>query len=163
MKTTEHKTQKRGFGLIEMLIGAATLSVALLGISDFFQSTLNVSGRTQAAIQGDYLLEEGVEVLKLFRDEGYTTNLKNLPVGATHYFAWTGTNWATTTANVYIDGMFERGFTVANVNRDANDDIATVGTNDPNTKLVTVSVAWREKTGTTTRSISAYLMNIFNN
>ena len=155
---------KKGFGLIEVVIGSAVLSVALFGISGFFHTVLKASGMTESAVQGDYLLEEGVEVLKIFRDVGYLTNLRNLSTTTAHYYLWTGTEWATTTANTFIDGKYERKFTTGDVNRDANSDIAVSGTYDPDVKLVTVSVAWWSPVvGTTTRSIQTYITNIFNN
>ncbi len=152
-----------GFGMIEMIIGAAVLSTALLGISTFFQATLKVSNTTKSAIQGDYLLEEGIEVIKLLRDTNYTNNLKTLATGVDHYLLWTGTVWATTTVNTFVDGQFERKFTIANVNRDGTDDIASIGAQDLDTKLITVSVAWNVRGATTTRSIATYITNIFDN
>ena len=149
--------------MVEMLVGAAVLSVSLLGISSFFQTTLRASGVTQAAIQGNYLLEEGVEATKIFRDTSYTNNFMKMSTTTTYYFAWNGTNWATTTANTLIDGKFERNFTLTDVKRDVNNDIALTGTYDPNIKLVTVSVVWNGPLGTTTRSIQTYVTNIFNN
>lgn len=154
----------RGFGLIEIIIGSAVLSVALLGISNFFQSTLRTSGITQSLVQVDYLLEEGMETMKLLRDTSYTDYFKNTSTTTTHYLTWNGTTWATTTTNTFIDEKFERKFTLTDVNRDANSDISTSGTYDPDIKLVTMSVAWNSPiTGTTTRVIKAYIVNIFNN
>ncbi len=158
-----HTFSSRGFGMVEMLVGAAVLSVSLLGISYFFQTTLRASGVTQSAIQGDYLLEEGVEATKIFRDMSYTNNFMKMSTTTTYYFAWNGTNWATTTTNTLIDGKFERKFTLTDVKRDLNNDIATTGTYDPDIKLVTVSVAWSGSLGTTTRTIQTYVTNIFNN
>lgn len=152
-----------GFGLVEMLIGASVLSVVLFGISNFFHTTVAASSSTQAAIQGDYLLEEGIEVVKLFRDSNYTNNLSKVSTTTPHYFLWNGTSWATTTVNTLVDGKFERKFTITDVKRDANSSIASSGTYDADTKLVTVSVSWQSSMGTTTRSIQTYVMNIFNN
>lgn len=152
-----------GFGLIEIIVGAAILSVALLSISRFFQATFRASTITQSALQGDYLLEEGVEAVKLFRDAGYTNNILNISTTTPHYFLWNGTTWATTTASTLIDNKFLRKFTLADVKRDVNNDIATAGTYDPDTKLVEVSVEWVDPMGTTTRSIQTYITNIFTN
>lgn len=154
----------RGFGLIEMIIGSAVLSVSLLGISNFFQSTLRTSGITQSLVQGDYLLEEGMETMKLFRDTSYLNYFNRMSTTTTYYLTWNGTTWATTTTNTFIDSKFERKFTLTDVKRDANSDISASGTYDPDIKLVTMSVAWnRPVSGTTTRAIKAYVVNIFNN
>ncbi len=153
----------RGFGLIEMIIGSAILSIALLSVSNFFRSTNRASTLTQAAVQGDYLLEEGIETVKLFRDAGYASGLGKLSTTTNYYFSWNGTSWATTTVDTLIDGKFERKLAVTDVKRDVNSDTASSGTYDPDTKLVTVSVSWRDYMGTTTRSIQTYVTNIFNN
>lgn len=155
--------KKRGFGLVEMLVGATVLSVSLLGISSFFQKTLEVSSITQSAVQGDYLLEEGVEAIKLFRDAGYANNIAKLSTTTPTYLTWNGTSWATSSANVFIDGRFERKIMVNEVLRNASEDISETGTLDPQTRLVAVSVAWNVKGATTTRTIQTYITNIFNN
>lgn len=153
-----------GFGLVEVVVGSAVLSVALLSISTFFQVTLRASRETEAAVQGSYLLEEGVEVVKLFRDMSYSGNLRNASTTTAHYFLWDGSAWATSTVNTLINGKFDRTFTVADVARDANSDITAVGSYDPNIKMVTVSVSWWSPVaGTTTRSIQTYVTNIFDN
>lgn len=163
MRIVMTTNKQQGFGLIEMIIGAAVLSTSLLGISSFFQKTLEVSRLTQSAVQGDYLLEEGVEVMKLFRDAGYTNNIAKLSITTPTYLTWNGTNFATTTTNTFIDGVFERKIMVSEVLRNASEDISETGTLDQNTRLVTVSVAWNVKGVTTTRTIQTYIANIFNN
>ncbi len=162
LDAVRHST-KKGFGLVEMLVGAAVLSVSMFSISNFFQTILVASRTTQDVVQGDYLLEEGVEVAKLLRDTSYKSNLGKMSTTTAYYFSWNGTNWATTTVNTLIDGKFERKLTLTDVKRDADKDIAATGDYDPDTKLVSVSVSWRGSSGTTTRSIQAYITNIFNN
>ncbi|MEK7148441.1 MAG: prepilin-type N-terminal cleavage/methylation domain-containing protein [Patescibacteria group bacterium] len=162
MKKNQYYT--RGFGLVEVVVASAVLSVSLLGISTFFQATLRASNVTGSAIQGDYLLEEGIEVVKIFRDTNYTSNIFSLSTTTTYYFLWNGTNWERTTAVTLVDGKFERGFTISDVKRDLNNDIATSGTYDPETKLVNVFVSWWSPVvGTTTRSIQTYILNLFGN
>lgn len=160
----KRRNKENGFGLVEVVVGSAVLSVALLGISTFFQTTLRASKATETAVQGDYFLEEGIEALKLFRDISYTGNIRNMSTTTTYYFSWSGTSWASTTVNTLIDNKFERKVTFTDVKRDVNSDIATTGTYDPDIKLVTVSVSWWSPViGTTTRSIQTYITNIFNN
>lgn len=168
--TTNYKLQitnySRGFGLIEILIGAAVLSIALLGISSFFQTAFLTSRVTRAQIQSGYLLEEGVEALKLMRDNGYASTIGKLSTTTSTYLTWnaTTTKWATTTTNTLIDGKYERKIISADVKRDATNDIAAVGTYDSNVKLVTVTVSWKDTRGaTSTRSIPTYIFNLFNN
>lgn len=152
----------RGFGLIEIVVGAAVLSLSLLGISAYYQQALNVSQRTGNFVRAGFLMEEGIEVAKFFRDTSWT-NISGFTSGATYYLLWGGSTWATTTTNTFVDGMFERKLVISNVSRDSNDDIVSSGgTLDAGTKKATVSVSWNEKGATTTKSVSTYLTNFFN-
>ncbi len=157
-----HKNAYRGFGLIEIVIGAAILTTSLLGISFYYQQALNVSQRTGNFVRAGFLMEEGIEVAKFFRDTNWT-NISGFTPGATYYLSWNGTTWATTTTNTFIDGTFERTLVVDNISRDANDDIVSSGgTLDAGTKKATVSISWNEKGATTTKRVSTYLTNFFN-
>lgn len=161
MKDIPHDTQ-RGFGLVEVLVGAAIISgvlISLLGVAGNF---VRVSHATVKATQAAYLLEEGMEAVRLIRDEGWTENIVPLTVGTLYYLEWSGTSWVATTSPVSIDDMFERSFVLENVYRDGNDDIAGSGTIDSNTRALTVTVSWRG-TGqaTTSKSLSTYITNFF--
>lgn len=151
-----------------MLFGAAILSVALLAIASFFQNAYRMSAATRAQVQSGYLLEEGVEAIKLIRDSGYANGFGKLSTTTTYYLSWatTTSRWATTTTNTYIDGKYERKFTVADVRRDGqSQDIVTAGgVYDVNAKKVTMTVSWKDSKGaTSTRSIATYMFNLFNN
>jgi Tfp pilus assembly protein PilV len=157
-----HKNTHRGFGLIEIVIGAAILSTSLLGISFYFQEALNVSERTGNIVRAAFLMEEGIEITRFFRDNGWA-NISGLAAGTPYYLTWNGTTWATTTTNTFIDGLYERKVVATDVYRDSNDDIVSSGgTLDSGTREITVSVAWQEKGATTTKTVSTYLANFFN-
>ncbi|MDO8572853.1 MAG: hypothetical protein Q7S11_03765 [bacterium] len=153
---------RTGFGLIEIVIGATILSTSLLGISSYYQQALQVSQQTGNSVQVAFLMEEGMEIAKIFRDTSWT-NISGLTMGATYYLTWNGTTWATTTTNTFVDGMFERTLVVDDVYRDGNDDIVTSGgTIDDGVKKATVYVSWNERGATTTKSISTYITDFFN-
>lgn len=151
---------KRGFGFIEIIIGGAILSTAFIGISAYYQRALKVSRITAHTVQASLLLEEGLEVARFFRDSGWS-NVYAPPTGTSYYLSFDGTKWATSTTNVYVDGVFERTVRFDDVYRDAlNDIVTTGGTIDLGTRSATVTVSWREETSTTTKSIQIYLSNI---
>ncbi|OIO33078.1 MAG: hypothetical protein COZ49_03605 [Candidatus Yonathbacteria bacterium CG_4_10_14_3_um_filter_47_65] len=150
-----------GFGLIEVVIATAILASVLLGVSFFFQTALRMSRNTTHLVQANFLSEEGIEAVKLMRDDSWD-NIANLAAGIDYYLDFDGVNFATTTTDTYIDGMFDRSFTVSDVRRDGNNDIATVGVIDPNTKKIALTVAWNSGYGTSTRTIETYITNLFN-
>lgn len=156
-----NKYRSKGFGLIEIIIGSTILTVSLIAISAYFQKSLQLSQDSAKTVQASFLLEEGIEVAKFFRDTSWQ-NISGLTVGSSYYFQFDGAKWATTTSNVFVDGVFERKLVINNASRDANDDIVSSGgTNDADTKKATVSVSWLGRNGTTTKSISTYITNIF--
>ncbi len=158
----QYKNAHCGFGLIEIVIGAAILATSLLGISSYYQQALQVSQRTGNFVRAGFLMEEGIEVAKFFRDTSWT-NISGFTPGATYFLLWNGSTWATTTTNTFIDGMFERKLVIDNIYRDSNDDIVSSGgTLDIGTKKATVSVSWSERGATTTKNVSTYLTNFFN-
>lgn len=153
---------KKGFGLVEIIIGAAILATTLLAVSFFFQKAIVISDSTGKIVQASFLAEEGVEVLRLLRDNGWENLNSGITPGSLYHLSFSGSTWATTTINTFIDGTFERTFKIENVNRDSNDDITVSGGElDPNTKLVTISVSWFNRGATTTHSVAVYLTNIF--
>lgn len=151
----------KGFGLIEIIIGSAILTVSLVATSTYFQKTLQLNQDSGKTVQSSFLLEEGIEAVKFFRDTNWT-NISGLAAGTSYFLQFDGTKWATTSSNIFVDSVFERKFILNNVSRNANDDIVSSGgTNDPDTKKVTVLVSWLGRNGTTTKTISTYITNIF--
>jgi Tfp pilus assembly protein PilE len=157
------KKNKKGFGLIEIIIGSAVLLLVTLSVTSAYNTYINYFLTNQDNSKASYLLEEGLEAIIFLKDQNFTSNIKSLTSGSTYYLYFNGTSWTSTTTSQYVDSKFLRSFVVSNVNRDGSDKIATVGTNDPNTKLVTVSVSFPASHATTTKSLSTYITNIYNN
>ena len=154
----------KGIGLIEVVIGSAIILVGVLALIASYNTFVAYAFQNGRNIQAALLLEEGFEAVKFMRDSGWDTNIGALSPGTTYYLYFDGTKWtSTTTAQAYVDGVFLRTFTVSTVYRDAGNDIAGSGTADSNTKKLTVDVAYRTSSGTTTRSVSTYLTNLFGN
>jgi len=150
-----------GFGVAEIVVAVAVISLSIFGLLSVASASLKMLRGNTTNIQAAFLLEEGVEAVKILRDSGWGANITPLNAGTNYYLAFNGTTWKATTTNAFIDGTFERKFIVSNVNRNGNDDIAASGALDPNTKKITVSVSWLSKTGTTTKSISTYVTKLF--
>lgn len=157
------KNFQKGIGLIEAVAGISIISVFIFSLMLASQLSQKIVGESVRNTQSSFLLEEGVDAVKILRDTGWNSGIGSLTVGTNYFFSYNGTTWVSTANNVYVDGIFERKFKLDNVYRDANDDIAGSGTLDSGTKKATVSVSWRGRTGTTTKSASFYLTNLFSN
>ncbi|RJQ33649.1 type II secretion system protein [Candidatus Parcubacteria bacterium] len=163
MKT--HAPQKKnGFVLVEALIASAILALVLAAGIGAFLLTMRTGLGNAAEVQSAFLAEEGLEALRIMRDNGWSTNISPLTASSTYYLVFDGTTWDATTTNSFIDDTFERSIVLFEVSRDSNETIVTSGgTEDPDTRLAVVSVSWREGDATTTRSLSAYMSNVFSN
>ena len=141
------------------------LTIFLLSITAYYKKVYDVSLDTTRHIQSCFLLEEGLEVVKTFRDQSWTSYVGGLTVGTTYYFYWTGTQWRPTTTMQVVENVFTRSFVLADVYRDGADTIAPAGTLDPGTKKVQVNVAWNRKGGTqvATDTAETYITNLFSN
>lgn len=155
-----------GFSLLEVIVGISIVAVFLYASLLASKQFLLLSRATVRDVQAGFLLEEGVEALRVVRDQGWTTNIDPLSEGSTYalYFNPDVDLWeVSSTSSELIDNLFTRTFVVEDVDRDSNDDIVESGTLDPDTLRFTVTVAWNGPTGDSrSRSLTTYLTNFFN-
>ncbi|HEY4506386.1 MAG TPA: hypothetical protein VJJ24_02995 [Candidatus Paceibacterota bacterium] len=152
-----------GFGLIEIIVGATIISVSFFVLLGVTRNALVLSRETSRSIRAAFLMEEGLEAVRILRDRSWATEIASLTVDTEYNLYFNGTTWVSTTTPEVIDGIFTRTFVVRNVNRDASDDIAETGTLDPGTRKIEVDVAWTSARGNQkSESASTYLTNFTN-
>ena len=155
--------RKKGTGLIEIILG---LSIVLLGVFALLKTynyylKFALSHRHDAKVA--LLLEEGIEAIKILRDVSWSQKIATLSSGSVYNFEFVNSTWNATTSRKYLDGIFDRTFVLSDVYRNSNDDIAGSGVLDSSTKKAVVSVAYHGIVGTTTKSVSVYITNLFSN
>ena len=155
--------KNKGTALAEILIGSAIISTGILALISAYNTYIGYALANQKNIQASYLLEEGLEVMTFSRDKGWVQNISKLSTTTTYYLTFGGSNWATTTTPQYVDGEFLRKINISDVKRGADDRISDSGTYDPNTKKITATVEYWQGHSTTTRVISTYITNLYNN
>jgi len=158
-----YNIHKKGVALVEVVIAAAIISVGVLAVSSAYSTYVSYAFSNQYNVQVSYMMEEALEAVSFFRDNSWAANIAHLSTTTTYYLTFSGSSFATTTTPQYVDGKFLRSITVSDVKRDANQDIASAGTYDPNIKHVTTSVSFSYKGATTTKSISMYITNLYDN
>lgn len=137
------KVNQRGFMVIEILIAISIITISILSTMAVSQKSIQVSRQALHTTEAAFLLEEGAENARIVRD--------NL---------WSDLVSINTVEQI---GIFTRTVVASSVNRDSTtSDISVSGTDDPDTKLVTVTVMWPEGGTTITKNLKFYLMNIFN-
>lgn len=156
------RNNTKGFGLLEIVVAISIVSFSLFSVMSAVILALRVSEGSGKNVQAAYLLEEGVEALRILRDTSWQNKIANLAAGVNYYFVFGNGAWqATTSAPALIDQIFERKFVLENVYRNGDDDIAQSGSLDNGTKKAAITVSWRTQQGTTTRNTAIYLTNIF--
>ncbi len=147
--------------LVEIMVATSIIVVTVLTALSVAQKSISVAHQSFHTSQATFLLEEGAEAVRITRDNAWA-NISGLTVGTNYYPTFSGGTW-TLSATPSTVGIFTRKVVIANVSRDATtDDIVTSGgTNDPGTKLVTVTVSWTENGATVSKTLSFYIMDIF--
>lgn len=134
------------FGLIEIVIVAAIMGATLTG---FFQASIlsiRLLRTEQESLEATMLAQEGMEAVRLVRDESWTNNIVPLVNGTIYYPVVVNNKWTMSANN---PGLFNNRYTrqvvLAQVFRNGTDDIAPSGTADAGTRKVTITVSWESK------------------
>ncbi len=167
---SSYKKWSEGFGLVEMIVGVSIVTLALLGIISTFSFYIQTGQQNVRKIKGMFLMEEGIEVVRSFRDGGWDANIATLTRDTPYHLFFTGSSWQATTTPQTISGLFMRTVTLSDVyRRDSDDDI--VASTSPDSKTIdpdTVEVRVRVTGFAGERrelviTGSTYLADIFNN
>jgi len=149
--------------MVEIVVGSAIIASVLASAVFTVNKVSELNRRTTNVIRGNYLLLEGIDVVKIFRDTSWTTEIDTLTLNTPYYLVWDSNSWLATTTTSVIDGLFYRTISFDSVNRDGNDDIATVGVLDTGTLQLTSTVAWKYRGSTTTKTFETYITDLYAN
>mgnify|MGYP001600702618 FL=1 len=150
--------------LAEVVIAATVITVFLTALVGLYNLQLKVIFGSARQIKAGFLGEEGQEGVKYLRNLSWSANIVPLTTGATYRLVWQEGKWAVTSSGAYIDGLYDRTIVFDSVERDAQSNIVSSGsTVDPNIRKVTVTTSWLERSATSTRVLTTYLVNLFDN
>jgi Tfp pilus assembly protein PilV len=153
-------SKNKGFMTIEVLIAVSIITVSILASTTVAQKSVYVSRQALHFTQANFLLEEGGEVVRIVRDNAWN-NISSLTAGTNYYPTFSGGAWSLS-ATPNTVGIFTRTVVFSAVNRDnGTKDISSSGSDDPKTKLVTVTVSWVEGGTTVTKTLQFYVIDIF--
>ena len=157
---------KKGFGLLEIVLAVAIVAGTLYALASVFILGGRTAELSREKLQAGFLAEEGLEVLRFLRDGGWTSNIATLSISTDYYLSFNPatSKWSVVLAPpAKIEGVFERNFRIESVLRDSGDNIASSGTNDPDTKKIIMKIAWTSQNTGQTFTLEAYLTNLFDN
>lgn len=158
--------KNRGFGLMEIVVAASIVSVSLFALIGASQASFKAVDDSLMRRRAEFLAEEGIEAVKILRDNGWAASIDPLTAGTTYYpsFNSSTNTWSLITANPgAVDGIFTRTIIFSDVYRKNSDqDIVDISapdpkTLDPGTLLVTSLVSWGGKQV----EIKTYIADIF--
>jgi Tfp pilus assembly protein PilV len=159
-----HTRHYQGVGIVEVILMVAIVSVALMGLHQLMSYNFAVTSQGIFSTKAVLFAQEGVEAVRIMRNESWDTNIDPLVSGTVYYPILTGTTWSlTTTSPGSIDTIFDRQIVFEDVFRDVNNDIASSGTLDPNTKKVVITVSWAVSDNTRNITIPTYVTDLLDN
>lgn len=146
--------------MVEILIAISIITVLVLAVMGVAQKSVSISRQSFHTAQAGFLLEEGAEATRIFRDNAWA-NISSLSINTNYYPTFGSGTWILS-ATPNTVGIFTRSVSVANVNRDATtSDISNIGVNDPDTKLITITASWNEGGSIVNKTLPFYITNIF--
>lgn len=155
MQKKNKKTQY-GFFLIEAVIATAVVATTLVMMLGASTNVSSIGRYSLQKTQSAYLLEEAAEVIKIIRNQSWTT-IANLTNGTTYYMQWGSGTWSYTTTPQQT-GIFTRTVVFSAVSRDTGDAIVTSGgTVDSGTRRATITVSWQSNGVTRSETMQLYI------
>ena len=149
-------TINQGFSVIEILIVTAIVTSALTGFLYTEVLSVRLLRRETDNLEATLLAQEGMEAVRSLRDESWTNNITPLVNGTLYYPIVENSKWKLITAPTgLINGRYTRQIIFDQVFRDSNDNIASTGTVDADTRKVISRVLWNDKQ----IELTAYLTN----
>ena len=87
------KNRKQGFGLVEVLVAVAIIAITSVSIFNVYTAYLRAELNNVKAVKAAFLMEEGLEVVRLLRDTSWTSYIAPVTASTTQYLNWTGSAW----------------------------------------------------------------------
>ncbi len=130
-------TKKQGFSLIEILLAMVVFTIFSTSILYLAIDTANRDLRIETGNTALLYAREGLEAARNIRDKDY------LELASGDYgLDFTDDIWSFTEAPETIDDFYQRTISIEDVYRDTENEIAEIGTLDPETKKITSEVTW---------------------
>lgn len=152
--------KSRGFTIVEIMVVVGVIIIAFTAVLGFFAFEAKIAERSRMRLQAISLIEESIEAVRNFRDNTTwdSDGMGFLDIGVDYHPVSSSTGWNIVSGNEIID-EFTRAIVFNAVLRDVDDDISGSGTNDPNTRKVTVTVSWTDRQGSAIESLITYITN----
>jgi hypothetical protein len=156
---TKKASRNTGSMMVEVVVVISIITMLVVSASAVAQRAISMSRQSVHRSQASFLLEEGAEATRIIRDNAWSS-ITNLSTATDYYLSFSGGTWILSTTPTQ-DGIFTRKVVLSPVYRDVNQNIASSGTLDDQTRLITVTVTWAEGDNIYTKTLQLYLSDIF--
>lgn len=149
---------KDGFGLIEIVIVTAVISIALFSVLVTETVALRLLRNEKRNLEATLLAQEGFEAVRSVRDESWNSNVAWRPENQFYYPLVQSGKWILATSSPgLINGKYDRYIFFNKVSRDTQDRIViSGGTDDPGTRKITIRVTGNGKTITLIEYLTSF-------
>lgn len=149
MRLNQFGNSKKGISAIELLITVSIIAVALTALLGLVNLALRNSNLIKQEVQANAILCQTVEAVRNFRDQTSwdVDGLGTLTVEQAYHpeqIAGSPADWLLVAGEETL-GIFSQKVVLGTVFRDTDDNIASSGFVDVNTKIATATVSWQEK------------------
>jgi type II secretory pathway pseudopilin PulG len=151
------ENSRSGFGLIEIIVAVAILTLALFGFLQTGVLALKLLRNEKENLEATLLAQESLEAVRSIRDASWASNIAPLQNGKSYFPVIVNGKWTLAAATqTPISGKYTRFLIFEEVRRGGGDQIVSSGgTVDPNTRKVISRTIW----GTKSIELVTYLTN----
>lgn len=159
--------KNKGSIIVELIIAASIMIAFILIALNVAQKSIAVSHRAIRSTQAAFLLEEGAESVKIFRDNNTWEVFSGFFDSSYTYCLPSVVNdWNSALSSDLpcpLVGVFTRVINVTDVERDSitGDIVESGGIFDPGTKLIIVTVNWSENGNFISKNLKFYISDVF--
>lgn len=151
--------KEKGIGLIEIIVCLTIIVITFWGFLELISYSLKIQEGSKAKIEAANLAVETIEAIRTIRNENWA-NLASLSLNTKYYPVILENKWVLTLTDPGpVNGIYNRWLVLEKVYRDTNDDINSLGTEDPETKRVIAFVEWNDRGQVKQTSLTTYLTN----
>ena len=156
------KLYQKGISIVEVVIASAIISLAMISITNVYGNFLTLSLANTEKVQAVFLLDEGVEAIKIMRNYSWAS-VASSTESTNYYLTWENSRWISTTTPNTIDGKFIRTFTVADVYRDpiTLNIVNSGGVLNNDSKIINLDISWNHKGSISSKQIRFFIFNLY--
>jgi len=155
----------RGVSILEVVIVSAIILVVVTGIAGAWQLYIMTTGIVSEQTQVSLASGEIEEALNILRDTSWSSQISSKTLNTNYYLTWNGSSYSLSSLALSLSATSTLIGRVIfqSVLRDAQSNIASSGTLDADTRLVTIDIYKNEDPGEILSQSEMLIHNLYDN